>query len=113
MLTKDVSPEELNLVFLALGNEKRRAIVNTLSFRPATVSQLAQEHGLSLPSIHRHIRSLEEAGLIQRRKVGHTNFVAIKRAALKAAQAWMGQYHLEWGDDDESLENYIDMLSRK
>lgn len=101
----------LDAVFLALGNEKRRGIVRTLSFRPATVSQLAEEHYLSLPSIHRHIRTLEEAQLIQRRKVGRTNFVAIKRTSLAAAQAWMSQYHLEWGNDDETLENYIDSLS--
>jgi DNA-binding transcriptional ArsR family regulator len=113
MLSNDVSSPMLDAVFLALGNEKRRGIVRTLSFRPATVSQLAEEHHLSLPSIHRHIRALEEAQLLQRRKVGRTNFVAIKRQSLAAAQAWMAQFQPEWGNDDETLENYIEALSRK
>lgn len=99
------------MVFAALSNGKRREIVRTLSFHPATVGQLAEEHKMSLPSIHRHIRALEEAQLIQRRKVGRTNFVAIKRASLAVAQHWMAQYHLEYGNDDETLENYIVYLA--
>ncbi|HSX06316.1 MAG TPA: winged helix-turn-helix domain-containing protein [Candidatus Saccharimonadia bacterium] len=113
MLSNDVSPKMLDAVFAALSNDKRRDIVQTLSFRPATVSQLAEEHHLSLPSIHRHIRALEEAQLLQRRKVGRTNFVALKRTALAAAQAYIAQYQLGWGHDDETLENYIDALSNK
>ena len=113
MLSKDDSRQQLSRVFDALSNEKRREIVRTLSFHPATVVQLAEEHGLSLPSIHRHIRTLEEAQLLQRRKVGRTNFVAIKRTALAAAQTWLAQYNLEFGNDDESLENYIAHLTEK
>ncbi len=113
MLSNDTNPEMLDAVFLALGNEKRRAIMRTLSYRPATVGQLAEEHKLSLPSIHRHIRALEEAKLIQRRKVGRVNFVAIKRASLAAAQDWIMAYHVEYGRDDETLDNYIDGLTNK
>jgi DNA-binding transcriptional ArsR family regulator len=112
MLSNDDSATEIDAVFVALGNPRRRAIVDTLSFRPATVSQLAAEHHLSLAAIHRHIRVLEEANIIERRKVGRVNFVALKRRALRAAQAWMSQYHLEWGNDAETLENYIEQLNR-
>lgn len=103
----------LDLVFVALGNSKRRAILTTLSFRPATVNQLAQEHKMSLPSIHRHIRVLEQAQLIQRKKAGRTNFVAFKRSAITAAQNWIVQYRTEWGSDNETLENYIAQLKNK
>ena|SRR5205814_9882132 len=111
MLSNDTSSSVLDTVFAALSNGKRREIARTLSFHPATVGQLAEEHHLSLPSIHRHIRTLEEAELIQRRKVGRVNFVAIKRTSLAAAQAWMAQYHLEYGNDNETLENYIAYLT--
>lgn len=94
-------------LFTALGNAKRRGILTTLSYRPATVSQLATEHQLSLPAIHRHIRTLEKAGLIQRKKVGRTNFVAFNRTAFATAQAWMLQFRTDWGSDNETLENYI------
>lgn len=111
MLT-NVSNSNLDEVFAALGNVKRRSILQTLSFRPATVGQLAKEHSLSLPAIHRHIRVLEDAGLIQRRKVGRTNFVAFARANFAAAQSWMADYHTAWGNDDETLENYIAQLRK-
>lgn len=111
MLSKDTNSAILDMVFAALSNEKRREIVRTLSFHPATVSQLAEEHDMSLPSIHRHIRTLEDAQLILRRKVGRTNFVAIRRDSFTAAQYWMAQYHLEYGNDDETLENYVEYLT--
>lgn len=110
MLSNDESPI-LDMVFAALSNEKRREIMRTLSFHPATVGQLAEEHKISLPSIHRHIRTLEEAQLIQRRKIGRTNFVAIRRRSMIVARQWMAQYHLEYGNDDETLENYVTYLT--
>jgi DNA-binding MarR family transcriptional regulator len=106
MSNPDIS-EQLDDAYLALGNAKRRAMVITLSFRPATVSQLAEEHGISLPAIHRHVRSLEAAGLIQRKKVGRTNFLAIRRAGLRPAQDWLAGFRTDWGGDEETLENYL------
>lgn len=105
-----ISSSKLDAVFTALANPTRRAIVDTLAFRPATVTQLAAEHKVSLPAIHRHIRVLEQADLLQRRKVGRVNFVAQKRAGLRAAQDWLGQYKTEFGNDDETLSNYIAAL---
>ena len=103
------NPQELDLdsVFDALSNSKRRAMLDILSQRPATVAQLARDLDISLPSIHRHIRTLEGAGLIQRRKVGRVNFVAIRRPSLAAAQNWIQRFHLELGHDDATLENFI------
>ncbi len=103
----DTESPQLDNAFDALANAKRRGILGTLSYRPATVTELAAEHNLSLAAIHRHIRVLETAGLIQRKKVGRTNFVAIKRDALRTAQSWIMQYHTGWGTDEETLENYI------
>jgi DNA-binding transcriptional ArsR family regulator len=103
---------QLNDLFSALAHAKRRGMLNTLSFRPATVSQLAKEFGLSLPAIHKHIRFLEKAGLIHRRKVGRTNFVALKRRSLAAGQDWIMQYRTDWGNDEASLDNYIKGLTK-
>ena len=105
-----VSASSLDNVFDALANDKRRGIVHTLSFRPATVSQLANEHDLSLAAIHKHIRSLETAKLIQRRKVGRVNFVALDSKGLSVLQSWAMQYRTEWGNNKETLENYIASL---
>jgi len=104
------SEDQLDLLYSALSHQKRRAMLLTLSFRPATVGQLATEHDLSLPAIHKHIRIMEEAELIQRKKVGRTNFVAIRRSGVLAAQAWLNQFKAYWGSDAETLENYLSSL---
>jgi DNA-binding transcriptional ArsR family regulator len=98
---------QLDAAFSALGHSKRRGMISALSYRPATVAQLADEFKLSLPAIHKHIRSLENAQLIQRRKVGRTNFVALNKSSLKRTQDWINQYRTDWGNDEETLENYI------
>ena len=106
-MSVDIKSPQLDHIFTALGHAKRRGMIDTLAYRPATVSQLAEEYKLSLPAMHKHIRTLEEAKLIQRKKVGRTNFVALNRKSLKAAQNWLMQYRTDWGSDEETLENYI------
>lgn len=102
----------LDTIFSALSHKKRRGIVHELSLHPATVKQLADAHQLSLPAIHKHIRLLEEAQLIRRKKAGRTNFVALNKKSLGTAQDWMMQYQTGWGNDQETLENYIAGLGK-
>jgi predicted transcriptional regulator len=103
--------EGLDNLFLALGNDKRRNMVQTLAFRPATIAQLAAENGLSLPAMHKHVASLERANLILRKKVGRTNFVALNTSSLGVAQNWVNQYRTEWGNDEQTFDNYIASLN--
>ena|ERR1700722_13611211 len=100
----------LDTVLDALANQKRRGIVHDLSFQPTTVGQLARNHELTLPAIHKHIRTLENAKLIIRRKAGRTNFVALNSNTLGLAQSWISQYHVTWGDPQATLENYISRM---
>ena len=101
---------QLDELFTALSNSKRRDIVGLLALHPATVKQLADREDLSLPAIHKHIRLLESSGLIVRKKVGRTNFVALRRTGLKQVQNWAQQFRTDWGNDKETLENYITSL---
>ena len=96
----------------ALANQKRRGIIHELSLHPSTVGQLARSQKLSLPAIHKHIRILEKAKLIIRKKAGRTNFVVLDTATLGLAQSWITQYHVSWGDPRASLENYISGLKQ-
>ena len=97
----------LESLFLALSHDKRRAIVHMLALHPATVSQLATSQGLSLPAMHKHMAALEAAQLVQRKKVGRTNFVALNRRSLGLVWEWAMQYRTEWGSDEATLENYV------
>ena len=104
--------KQLDAAFAALANKQRRAIVYRLSLQPSSVSDLANKLGLSLPSIHRHIRILGEAKLLQRKKSGRSNFLALNRSALTALRGWIDQYHAYWGSNEESLENYVQWIER-
>ena len=111
LLVKFMSSEQqLDRVFAALANEHRRAILHTLSLQPVSISQLATREGLSLPAIHKHIKVMEQAQLLQRKKSGRCNFLALNRTGLQALKEWSAQYQAHWGNNEESLENYISAL---
>jgi DNA-binding transcriptional ArsR family regulator len=101
---------QLDTVLDALANQKRRGIIHDLSLHPYSVGQLARHQELSLPAIHKHIRTLEHAQLIIRRKTGRTNFVALNNKTLSLAQNWIAQYHTAWGAPEATLENYISQM---
>ena len=100
----------LDSVLEALANPHRREIVYVLGLQPCAVSQLARMRGLSLPAIHKHVRVLEDAAMVRRRKLGRTNFLALERGPLSRLQAWTGQFHPWWGTDGETLANYADAV---
>jgi len=99
--------KRLDHVLVALANEKRRRIVYTLGLQPASIGQLAKQQRSSLPAIHRHIKVLERARLVRRKKSGRVNFLALDRTGLQLMQNWIAQYHAYWGTNEETLENYV------
>jgi DNA-binding transcriptional ArsR family regulator len=105
--------QDLDQVFEALANEHRRAIISMLSLQPCSISQLAAKRNLSLPAIHKHIEILEKGGMVIRKKIGRTNFLALNKEALRSLQNWLAQYHTYWGSNKETLENYIPYLERE
>lgn len=106
------SNKHLNNTFEALANEHRRSIVYRLSLLPASITQLANAEKLSLPAIYKHIKTLERAKLVQRKKSGRTNFLALDRTALRGLRDWIEQYHAYWGTNEETLENYVAGIER-
>jgi DNA-binding transcriptional ArsR family regulator len=111
-MTTTYDPQELNKVFEALANEHRREIIYVLSLQPASISRLASMRGLSLPAIHKHIKILEKGGMVIRKKIGQTNFLALNRNSLRVLQDWLSQYHAYWGTNEETLENYEQYLKK-
>ena len=104
---------DLDGVFAAFANAHRREIIVALSLQPHSISQLASKEDLSLPAIHKHIRVLEDADLVARKKVGRTNFLALKRAPVRELQVWLGRFHPYWGSDLETLENYVPQMGNQ
>jgi DNA-binding transcriptional ArsR family regulator len=89
----------LDSVLEALANRHRREIVYVLGLQPCAISQLARMRGLSLPAIHKHIKVLENAGLVSRRKTGRTTCLALNPQRLRLLQDWAGQFRTYWGSD--------------
>ena len=103
MHTKDA--RNLDQVFAALASKHRREVVYALGLQPASIGQLARQQRSSLPAIHRHIKVLERAKLVRRKKSGRVNFLALDRTGLLLMQEWIRQYHAYWGTGKETLEN--------
>jgi len=98
--------EDLDRLFAALGNRHRREMVDLLGLQPYSISRLAQLRGVSLPAMNKHVRILESAGLVTRRKFGRTTFLTLDRSAIRALQGWLGTFHAYWGTEKETLDNY-------
>lgn len=112
MTTKN-NVEDLDNIFEALASIHRREILYALSLQPYSISQLAEMRKLSLPAIYKHIKLLEKANLIERRKTGQTNYLSLNRQALILLQNWVMQYAPYWGNNKETLENYTKYLDKK
>jgi len=110
MISPNESPQ-LDTLLSALANEKRRSILYELSLMPSTTSRLAKNNNLSLPAIHKHIKILEYSGLIVRKKIGRTNFIAFNPNTFGLIQKWLLQYQTHWGDVNASLENYASRMN--
>jgi DNA-binding transcriptional ArsR family regulator len=112
-MAKVHNPQDLDSIFEALANKHRREIVYALGLQPHSISQLASQQDLSLPAIHKHIKILERAGMILRKKIKQTNFLALNKESLHGLQDWLMQYHTYWGSNEETLENYTQYLDEK
>ena len=97
----------LDSTFGALADPTRRAILATLMLGQASISELAKPHRMSLPAVMKHVRVLEQAGLVSQSKSGRTRFCHLAAEPLKHAQSWISQYRAFWEGTFDSLERYL------
>jgi len=97
----------LDRVFSALSDPTRRGVLESLSGGNLAVSELAAPSGMSLPGFMKHLRVLEEAGLIAREKEGRVVSCELSAAPMKNASAWMSRYEKFWNDKLDSLARYL------
>ena len=81
---------ELDLVFRALGDRTRRALVERLVRGPASVSELAEPLTMSLAAVVQHLQVLESAGILRSEKVGRVRTCRIEPEMLRAGEHWLG-----------------------
>src|SRR5688500_5574163 len=98
---------ELDAVFAALADSTRRGILESLSRGDLAVSELAAPHEMSLPGFMKHLRVLEDAGLVTRTKEGRVVSCTLDAEPMKQASAWMARYEKFWTDKLDSLARYL------
>ncbi|WP_426958583.1 ArsR/SmtB family transcription factor [Muricoccus radiodurans] len=98
---------ELDSVFHALGDATRRRMLRNLAQGERTVGQLAQPFAISLAAASKHIRALENAGLIRREVRGRTHLCRLDAGPLAKAQDWLRFYERFWTDRLDALERLL------
>lgn len=104
---------DLDAVFAALAHPIRRSIIERLSEGDCTVGDLAEPHKVSLPAISKHLRVLEEAGLLEQTPDGRVRRCALKGKPLSAAFSWIVQYRLFWEDTLDALARHVERQEMK
>lgn len=101
-------PIDIDRLFHALGDPTRRAILDTLSERPQSVSRLAEPLGITLTAVVQHLQVLEESGLVHTEKVGRVRTCRIDSAGFRALERWIGEHRTVW---ERRLDRLADVLA--
>ena len=101
----------LSQTFAALANSTRRAILARLTEGEATVNELAEPFNISLPAISKHIKVLENAGLIIQGQKAQYRPCTIDATPLKEISVWTEQYRHIWEASFDRMDNYINQLN--
>src|SRR5690349_19392061 len=105
-------PDTLSTTLQALADPTRRAILARLSKGEATVNELARPFDISLPAISRHVKVLEQAGLITRGRDGQMRPCTLDPAPLKALDGWMSKYRKHWEGSFDRMDAYLKQITK-
>lgn len=105
--------DRLSLIFAALADPTRRAILARLTRGEASVNSLAEPFNLSLPGISKHLKVLEKAGLITRSRDAQWRPCHLEPKALKDVAGWMEDYRRFWDESFDRLDDYLQELQTK
>jgi DNA-binding transcriptional ArsR family regulator len=103
----NVHGHQLDLTFGALAHPIRRDIIARLARGEASVAELAKPHRISAPAISKHLRILENAGLMARRKSGRVHHCQLVAAPMQEAEHWIEYYRKFWTERLDALDRYL------
>ncbi|MBA4012423.1 MAG: transcriptional regulator [Phenylobacterium sp.] len=101
------TPDPLSTTFQALADPTRRAILARLALGEASVSDLAQPFEISLPAVSRHLKVLEQAGLVSRTREAQWRPCQLNAGPLKDAAGWIEHYRRFWDGSFERMDAYL------
>jgi len=110
----NVTADPLDLTFTALADPTRRAILSRLALGEATVNELAAPFNLKLPTVSKHLKVLQRAGLISQGRKAQWRPCRLEPAPLKEVAEWAERFRKNWEESFQRLDAYIaELQSRK
>jgi DNA-binding transcriptional ArsR family regulator len=103
----------LDHVFQSLSDGTRRAVIVRLVKGPASIGDLAKPHSMALPSFMKHIRVLEESGIVFSRKTGRVRICELRPETLALAQDWLEKERRVWEARLNQLDEFVETLAAK
>lgn len=98
---------ELDRSFLALAHPVRRSIVERLTSGPTTVGKASGGLGVSKPAVTKHLKVLEDAGVVSRTVAGRTHVLRLEPRGLSEASQWLELHHSLWEAKFEAVERHL------
>ncbi len=102
--------DRLSIIFAALADPTRRAILVRLAEGEATVTELAEPFSLSLPTISKHLKVLQQAGLISQSRQAQWRPCRLEAAPLRDIAGWVSEYRQFWDESYIRLDAYLTKL---
>ena len=99
--------DRLSLVFGALADPTRRAILTRLADGEATVAELAAPFSVSQPAVSRHLKVLEQAGLVSRTRRATARLSRLEAEPLREVTTWLARYQRFWDESHERLDDLL------
>jgi DNA-binding transcriptional ArsR family regulator len=103
-------PDTLSTTFAALADPTRRAILARLTEGETSVSELAEPFHMTMPAVTKHLKVLENAGLVARSREAQWRPCSLRAAPLKEAASWIEHYREHWEQRLDRLEAYLQKL---
>src|SRR6516164_2542945 len=103
----------LDRTFAALAAPTRRRILEHLAGGDRCVTDLARPYRMSLPAVSKHLRVLESAGLVRRKRDGRVHRLKLEARPMQQAQAWIEEYRKFWETSFDLLDEYIKQIQNK
>src|SRR5687767_1005087 len=105
--------DRLSIIFAALADPTRRAILARLASGETSVTELAEPFEMSLPAVSKHLKVLENAGLIARGRDAQWRPCRIDAAPLKEVADWADRYRQFWDDSFDRLDDYLKKMQKE
>ena len=106
-----IAKPDLDDIFAALSDSTRRSIVERLGGGEAAVSELAEPHDMSLPAVSKHLRVLENAGLLERRVEGRQHFLRVNPEPFLRARRWVEGLSQFWQGSFDRLADHLNRVT--